>query len=104
MNAQIVVHDGWIEVVIGNNCDYIVFENAVDVLEKQFQAKFTHKLSHLDDTYWDFTYNGSSLTLHFNHYCGTSLFAKNCANATAVENDYVKEVGILLCTRLGALD
>lgn len=100
MYPKVTAREGWVEVEFYDNCDYSKFEDAADILEKQFKLRFIEKLNHLDDAYWDFTYKGCELTLHFNHYCGISLFPKKFGAATAGENECAKEIGILLFDRL----
>jgi hypothetical protein len=103
MRPKITAREGWIEVEIDNNCDYQKFEEAANVLKKEFGAKFIEKLNHLDNAYWDFMYNDCELTLHFNHFLGISLFPKTFGESTANDNDCAKEIGMLLFKKLNNL-
>ena len=100
MHPKTTTREGWVEIEIDDNCDYSKFEQASNLLKMQFNIRFTEKLSHLDDAYWDFIYKGCELTLHFNHYCGISLFPKKFGQATTEDNEGAKEIGMLLFERL----
>ncbi len=100
MHPIVTAREGWLEVEIENKCDYSKFEEAANILKKQFNISFVEKLNHLDDAYWDFIYKGCELTLHFNHYCGITLFPKKFRKATTEENQGAKEIGVLLFERL----
>ena len=100
MQPKIIIREGWIEVEIDNDCKYPRFIDAADLLNKQFQIRFTEKLNHLDDAYWDFIYKGCELTLHFNHFCGISLFSTKYGKATIRDNECAKEIGTLLFEKI----
>jgi hypothetical protein len=59
--------------------NYDVFALIADYLEKEFHVIFTNKLSSADQCYWDFGYQGHSITLHLEHYTGISLFSEDMA-------------------------
>ena len=80
---------GWNEAIIDGNCDFDKFYYVAEILEKDFNIKFTDKLNDFDTIYWDFSYNGNLLTLHYNIYLGVSIYPGKLKQATALENDAV---------------
>jgi hypothetical protein len=101
MKPRYQVREGWIEVIIDDSsCNYERFEEAANVLKKHFRLTFSQKSNHLDDAYWDFRYKDCDLTLHHNHFLGTSLFPTAFGGSTLKENECAKEIGTLLFEKL----
>jgi len=100
MSIKIETDKGWTEAVIDENCNYDKFYLAVVVLEKDFQVEFSNKLEDLDSLYWEFTYEGSKLMLHYNIYFGVSIFPKAFKLATSADNEMVTEIANLLFDKL----
>ncbi len=96
MKPKIERDKGWIEVIIDDDCEYAKFYRVADILQTNFAVTFTNKINDLDSLYWDFEYNTSKLTLHYNVYMGISLFPTALADATEQDNSMVLQLGDLL--------
>jgi len=57
-------------------------------------------LKDFDSAYWDFEYEGSKLSLHYNIYLGISIFPLAFKEATQADNDRVVEIANLLLQKL----
>jgi hypothetical protein len=90
---------GCTEVVLADNCGFDTFYKVADLLSDRFKIHFTNKIDDSETSYWDFSYRGHKLTLHFNIYNGISIFPRRCKDAVAKDNDAVKE----LADKLGDL-
>jgi len=100
MSIIIGTDKGWTEAVIDENCNYDRFYLAAVVLEKDFHIEFSYKLDDFDSLYWEFTYKGSELMLHYNIYFGVSIFPKAFKLATSEDNERVIEIGELIFNKL----
>jgi len=101
---KITTNNGYTEAIIDDDCGFNKFYLIANILQKKPKLFFTKKASDTDTAYWDFIYNGSELTLHYNIYLGVSIFPKASRNATNVDNEAVAEVGSLLVIALTDLN
>ena len=92
MKPKIKTENGWLEVIIDDNCEYNKFYAVAEILENQFGLKFIHKLNDFDDIYWDFNYKNNLLTLHFNVYLGLSIFPRAFKEALKENNEAAFEL------------
>jgi hypothetical protein len=96
----IETNKGWNEAIVDDNCGFDRFYQAAEILEKNFDIKFSDQLDDFDSLYWDFNYKGSALVLHYHIYCGVSIFPKKFKLATPDDNETVIEIGTLLIKAL----
>jgi hypothetical protein len=96
----IETNKGWNEAIVDDNCGFDRFYKAAEILEKNFDIKFSDQLDDFDSLYWDFNYKGSALVLHYHIYCGVSIFPKKFKLATPDDNETVIEIGTLLIKAL----
>ena len=83
---------GWTEAIIDEKSDTDFFYKTANILKSVFTITFTNKLTDLDSIYWDFTYKGAELVLHFNTFVGTVIFPKALKNSTNLDNQIVAEL------------
>lgn len=77
MNKIIIKNEkGWNEAIIDSNCDFDKFYYVADLMQREFDIKFSDKLNDFDTLCWDFSYQGSLLTLYYNIYLGISILPK----------------------------
>jgi hypothetical protein len=96
MSFKIENRSGYNEVIIYDDCS---FENAYaagKILIKNFNIFFTQKIEDLESFYWDFEYQGSKLTLHYNVFVGLSIFPLAAKEAGKLDNENAKKIGGLL--------
>lgn len=100
MNKIVIENEkGWNGAIIDRNCDFEKFYYVADLMQREFDIKFSDKLNDFDTLYWDFSYKENLLTLHYNIYLGVSIHPKNLKHATASENDMVIELGQRIANR-----
>lgn len=94
MNMKVIYNEenGFLEAELIGNCDFALFYQLTEMMEKEMGIEFTGKLDDADSIYWDFTINGSSLTVHYNVYLGISLLPAKFASSSAAENKEVKRM------------
>jgi hypothetical protein len=84
--------NGWTEVIIEENCSSDKFYKIASILHAIFGFAFLNKISDFDSIYWDFDYNGTELTLHYNNYFGVSIFPRALTKALEKDNKTVTEL------------
>ena len=65
----------FINLELSENSDWTLFQIIANELVETFKIQWKTQADGLDQRYWDFEYNGASLTLHLEHYLGISVFA-----------------------------
>ncbi len=69
---------GWSEVILDDDCDFSRFYEFADLIDRNWVfLQFTNRLNDFDSVFWDFHFNGSPLTLHYNLYLGLSVFVEH---------------------------
>lgn len=68
---------------ISEKADRKLFEDVARTLEQGLGGYWKAKLDALDQRYWDMLVDGHTLTLHFEHYLGISVFVLDIADETA---------------------
>ncbi len=66
---------GFVEAIIDPSCGIEKFFMATEILENEFEISYIEKNDSLDTSYWDFEFNDSRITIHYNIYTGISLFS-----------------------------
>jgi hypothetical protein len=100
MGVLIEKEKGWTEAILDSNCGYDKFYTAAEIIQRDFQINFISKLDDFDSLYWDFIFEGSQLTLHYNTFFGVSIFPKAFKSASENDNKKVIEIGDLLFDKL----
>lgn len=100
MNFQIDKSKGWTEAIIDKSCEFSKFEKVALLMKSNLSIVFTQQLKDIDNTYFDFVYNSSTLCLHYNIYLGISIFPTRFQNASKTDNDNVIKVTNALITLL----
>ncbi len=95
---------GYIEAIIDSSCSSDKFYKIAEILQKNLNIDFKNKLSDLDSIYWDFSYNNSKLTLHYNIYTGITIFPKFLKNATESETLTVLDIYQILSDNFKMFD
>jgi hypothetical protein len=91
----------WTALIVDDNCEYKKFRAVADILRTGFNLPFTHKLDDLDTSYWDFEFNGCSLTLHYNVQAGLFILPTAFKQASDADNNCVIEIGKMLTEYVG---
>lgn len=65
----------YINLNLSDNSDGFLFRMILKELETTFKVRWKSQLDGFDQRYWDFEFNGISLTLHLEHYLGIIIFA-----------------------------
>lgn len=87
------------EVVIVNNCGFDEFYRVVDII-KGFSIDFINELEYTESAYYDFSYSGVELVLHYNTALGVTIHPKNLENASALDNKMVESLATNIISRL----
>lgn len=96
MNLTLRNDYGCTEAIIEDNCGFDKFYRIADLLMEKIKVSFTNKIDDADTSYWDFTFKGRQLTLHYNIYNGVSIFPRNCQSAPPRDNEAVSELANIL--------
>ena len=91
---------GWAEAILDSNCEYAKFYSAADIMQKDLGIKFINQLNDFDSLYWDFDFQGSLLTLHYNIYVGVVIFPRAFKSATEKDNDNVLKIAGFVFNRI----
>jgi hypothetical protein len=91
---------GCTEAIIDDDCGLKRFYEVANILSDDLEIKFQNKLDDFDTLTWDFRYNGTILTLHYNIYTGISIYPRKFREAPRKENDAVIEVANFLENKL----
>ena len=91
---------GCTEAIIEENCGFDRFYKVADVLSDTLHINFTNKIDDSDSSYWDFSYKGQRLTLHYDIYNGVSIFPRKYRNAVRKDNEAVVELASVLRTKV----
>ena len=83
---------GCTEAIIDDDGGLKRFYQVANILTKDLKVNFSHKEDDFDSIDWDFTFNGSLLTLHYNIYTGISLYPTRTKRALKSENQKVVEL------------
>jgi len=90
MNASINEDDKFINLDLSGDSDRNLFQVIANELSNTFNVQWKTQADGLDQRYWDFEMQGTTLTLHLEHYLGISIFAdKN-------KTDYEKAKRVLM--------
>ena len=100
MTFQIDKSKGWTETTIDRDCEFSKFEKIASILENNLSIVFADQINDFDSFYWNFTYDNSTLCLHYNIYLGVSIFPKHFKKATQADNENVITVTTILMTQL----
>ncbi len=100
MGILIEKEKGWTEAILDSNCGYDKFYAVAEIMQKDLQLNFISKLNDFDSLYWDFDFEGSDLTLHYNIYLGVSILPQAFTSASPEDNKKVIELGMLLFDKL----
>lgn len=95
---------GCTEAIIDDDGGLKRFYQVADILSKDFHIDFRRKEDDFDSIDWNFSFHGSSLTLHYNIYTGVSLYPTFTKNAGKSENKAVVELASVLEGKLISLD
>lgn len=79
------------------DCDYADFYKVANLVESMGFA-FSNKIDGFDTLYWDFDFNGCTLTLSYNIYEGVTLYAGKPANLTESQKVQVRSLAAKLKT------
>ena len=100
MTFQVDTSKGWTETIVDSDCEFSKFEKIASILRTNLNIVFTEQLNDLDSFYLDFNYNHSNLCLHYNIYCGVSIFPVSFKDAIKTDNDNVIKITTTLMTFL----
>ncbi len=94
MNIKLIEDVKGYSLNISEKSDWQLFNKVADEIINRFNGKIVERLDGLEQRYWDIEIDGKVLTMHLEHYCGISLFAKNdLANELiAVISNYLKQI------------
>jgi hypothetical protein len=95
---------GCTEAVIDDDGGLKRFYQVADILSDQLSVKFLDKEDDFDTIDWVFSFQGHSLTLHYNIYTGISIFPSNTRNAPVKDNKAVVELANALEVKLNNAD
>lgn len=73
--------------------DGSVFQLIANELSKVFNIHWITKIDGLDQRYWDFEFNGTTLTLHLEHYLGISIYVKKSEMDIESARQVLEEIG-----------
>jgi hypothetical protein len=100
MNPKIEIEKGWTEAIIDDDCEFGKFYKVADILSNDFNVVFSKKVDDFDTLYWEFSYQGSDLVLHYNVYLGISIFPKAFKLATKENSKTVIAISSLLFQKI----
>lgn len=94
---KIESRNGWTEAIIDDNCTIDTFYEVADMLNEKFEITYTHKkIKDIESYYWDFIFNQTELTLHYNYYHGITIFPTALKDANGYANILVEQVAVEL--------
>jgi hypothetical protein len=64
-----------LEAELSRNSNGTLFAEIANAIVEKFHISFTTQLDGFDQSYWDFTIDGHTLTLHLEHYLGILLIS-----------------------------
>lgn len=96
MNLTLRNDYGRVEAVIDESCGFDKFYGVAGLLSDKLQVNFTNKIDDLNTSYWDFSFKGHKLTLHYNIYDGVSISSVSNKDAALKHNEAVKELATML--------
>jgi hypothetical protein len=70
-----------------------VFQLIADELTEVFNIQWKAKLDGFDQRYWDFEYKAVTLSLHFEHFLGISIFVKKPETNIRNAKKILEEIG-----------
>jgi len=86
----------WTYFIIEEDCNIDVFYYAAGILITHLKVDFNNKLNDFDTIYWDFQFDNTVMTLHYNIYLGLSLFPTRLREASRADNVAVLQIGQVL--------
>lgn len=93
MDVRYYENERSISAEIFRDSDGSVFELIADELTEVFNIQWKTKLDGFDQRYWDFRFNGITLTLHLEHYLGISIFVKKPEMDRESTKQVLEEIG-----------
>lgn len=84
--------NGWIEVVLADDCGYETFYCAAEILQGRFSFQPVGRLEDFDSLYWDFQKDKNRFTLYYNIYLGVRLHPTRLEKGNKEEEREVLQV------------
>lgn len=84
------------EIEITDNAEFAEFYLFADQLMEIAGITYGTKLDDFDSMYWDFSYKGVGMVLHYNIFLGISIFLRKTANASLEEKNSLRKLSELL--------
>jgi hypothetical protein len=83
---------GFLEAKFLNKSEYEDFYKIADVIEIKLHCHFDKKVNDFDSLYWEFKYKSCSFILHYSTFLGISIYPKNAAKSSILDNKILKEL------------
>ena len=74
MNVRYYEDEKFMNIDLSNVSDILLFERIGEELVAAYKIQWKTQLDGIDQRYWDFEFNGITLTLHLEHYLGIYIF------------------------------
>ena len=74
MNVRYYEDEKFMNIDLSNVSDILLFERIGEELVAAYKIQWKTQLDGIDQRYWDFEFNGITLTLHLEHYLGICIF------------------------------
>jgi len=82
--------NGWLEIIINEDCDNDTFITYSKELEKLLGIEYKTQIGAFNCYYFDFWYNNVLVTLHYNNYMGISIVAEETQASYLTTNDTIR--------------
>lgn len=94
---KLITNDrGFEEIEIANNTGFENFYLFAGQLMEITGIRYESKLDDFDSLYWDFSYRGIGMTLHYNVFLGTCIFLRKTVDASPEEKAALRKLSELL--------
>ena len=93
MDVRYYEDERFITAELFRGSDGPVFELIANQLAEIFNVKWKNKLDGLDQRYWDFEFEGITLTLHLEHFLGISIYIEKSGVDIKNAKQVLEEIG-----------
>lgn len=83
---------GYNKIIVCDGCDQSLFYQLADKLEEKLKVVFLDRVQDFGSLFWDFRYEQSVMTLHYNNYLGISISPSQYENASEVDNNLIRNL------------
>lgn len=80
------------EIVVCSDCSYNDFVSVAEIVKHSLDINYLKKIGDYESHYWDFEFDGVSITIHYNLYLGISIFPKKEQTPTEIRNQTMIEI------------